>query len=72
MKKEFQKENIVVICEDDVAKALGQALKKRCAEGVNIVCIDGVQVSEGDYIDLGMPIGGEAISVSVKTLAFHQ
>jgi ethanolamine utilization protein EutA len=39
---------------------------------VNIVCIDGVQVSEGDYIDLGMPIGGEAISVSVKTLAFHQ
>ncbi|KYG27962.1 ethanolamine ammonia-lyase reactivating factor EutA [Priestia endophytica] len=72
MKKEFQKENIVVICEDDVAKALGQALKKRCAEDVNIVCIDGVQVADGDYIDLGMPIGGEAISVSVKTLAFHQ
>ncbi|WP_379968858.1 ethanolamine ammonia-lyase reactivating factor EutA [Ectobacillus sp. sgz5001026] len=59
---------LVVICERDMAKALGQALAKRCQ--LHLICIDQVDFSYGDYIDLGLSVAGEAISISIKTLAF--
>ncbi|MGI8386789.1 ethanolamine ammonia-lyase reactivating factor EutA [Robertmurraya sp. P23] len=61
---------LVVICESDIGKALGQSLKKTSHEGMQIICIDQVDFLHGDYIDLGLRIAGEAISLSVKTLAF--
>ncbi|HWO95292.1 MAG TPA: ethanolamine ammonia-lyase reactivating factor EutA, partial [Bacillus sp. (in: firmicutes)] len=61
---------IVVICEADMAKALGQALTKHCREQPYVICIDQVDFTHGDYIDLGLPVAGEAISISIKTLAF--
>ncbi|WP_280559696.1 ethanolamine ammonia-lyase reactivating factor EutA [Priestia megaterium] len=60
---------LVVLCEQDIAKALGQALAKQRKE-LEIICLDQIDFTHGDYIDLGLPIAGEAISVSVKTLAF--
>ncbi|MGG0033394.1 ethanolamine ammonia-lyase reactivating factor EutA [Priestia megaterium] len=60
---------IVVLCEQDIAKALGQALAKQRKE-LEIICLDQIDFTHGDYIDLGLPVAGEAISVSVKTLAF--
>lgn len=62
---------MVVVCEQDAAKALGQALERRCAGWPSIVCIDQVRVEHGDYIDFGEPISGRMIPVVVKTLAFH-
>ena len=59
---------LVVICERDMAKAFGQALAKRCQ--LHLICIDQVDFSYGDYIDLGLPVVGEAIFISIKTLAF--
>lgn len=61
---------VIVICENDMAKALGQALAKKNLSNQQIICIDQVDFSHGDYIDLGLPIADEAISVSIKTLAF--
>lgn len=61
---------IIVICENDMAKALGQALTKRSPSNQQIICIDQVDFTHGDYIDLGLPVADEAISVSIKTLAF--
>ncbi|HWO95185.1 MAG TPA: ethanolamine ammonia-lyase reactivating factor EutA [Bacillus sp. (in: firmicutes)] len=61
---------IVVICEADMAKALGQALTKHCRDQPHVICIDQVDFTHGDYIDLGLPVAGEAISISIKTLAF--
>ncbi|WP_066054191.1 ethanolamine ammonia-lyase reactivating factor EutA [Robertmurraya korlensis] len=61
---------LVVICESDIGKALGQSLKKTSHEGMQIICIDQVDFLHGDYIDLGFRTAGEAISLSVKTLAF--
>lgn len=61
---------LVVICESDIGKALGQSLKKTSHEGIPIICIDQVDFLHGDYIDLGLRTAGEAISLSVKTLAF--
>lgn len=61
---------IVVITEKDVAKVLGQTLQSRTKTPV--VCIDSVQLSNGDYIDIGKPIAeGMAVPVVIKTLVFN-
>lgn len=58
----------VFLClEQDMAKALGQALAVRLPPNVPILCIDRVRVSEGSYLDVGAPIG-PALPVVVKTL----
>lgn len=67
-----QSQTMVVICETDMAKALGQALALRCKGAPEIICIDQVRVEYGDYIDLGEPISGTIIPVVVKTLAFDE
>ncbi|WP_315955747.1 ethanolamine ammonia-lyase reactivating factor EutA [Paenibacillus violae] len=64
-------EAMVVICETDIAKALGQSLSRRCAQHPKVICIDQIRVEHGDYIDLGEPISGIMIPVVVKTLAFQ-
>ena len=58
----------VLIClEQDMAKALGQALAARLPPDAPILCLDRVQVGPGSYLDIGAPIGG-AFPVVVKTL----
>ncbi len=63
---------MVVVCENDMAKALGQALTIRCQGKPDIICIDQIKVEYGDYIDLGEPISEAMIPVVIKTLAFHE
>ena len=61
---------IIVITEKDVAKVLGQTLQSKTKTPV--VCIDSVQLSNGDYIDIGRPIAdGMAVPVVIKTLVFN-
>lgn len=61
---------LVVVTENDVAKALGQALQSKTKTPV--VCIDSVHLSNGDYIDIGKPVaGGMAVPVVIKTLVFN-
>ena len=60
-----------VILEKDLGKALGQALKRKKGPGQAPVCIDEIYCSDGDYIDVGKPIGrGNALQVVIKTLVF--
>ena len=60
----------VLIClEQDMAKALGQALALRLPEDTPILCIDRVKVGEGSYLDIGSPVS-HALPVVVKTLVF--
>lgn len=61
----------VVVVEQDMAKALGQAL----AALINgpLLCLDGVGVENGDYIDVGAPAaGGAVLPVVIKTLVFNR
>lgn len=70
---------LVVICESDIAKALGQSLQlqsnqlwddSKRHQRLEVICIDQVKVEHGDYIDLGEPISESIIPVVIKTLAF--
>lgn len=60
---------IVFLVENDFAKALGQTIEVIKGVNGNTVCIDGVYVQEGDYIDIGNSIG-DIVPVVVKTLIF--
>ncbi|MCH3963730.1 MAG: ethanolamine ammonia-lyase reactivating factor EutA [Clostridium sp.] len=60
---------IIVIVENDFAKALGQAIKIKCELNRKVICLDGISTENGDYIDIGRAISG-VIPVSVKTLIF--
>ena len=60
-----------VAAEQDMAKALGQALALQLSKGVECLCIDGLKLAEGDYLDVGVPVG-PAIPVVIKTLIFEK
>ena len=61
----------VVILEEDMGKALGQALRNELGLQAQVVCLDGLHIPEGSYLDIAAPVaGGTTIPVVVKTLAF--
>lgn len=62
---------LIIICENDLAKALGQVMGRQ-ANGRTIVCLDCIRIRSGDYIDIGKPVmDGVALPVVVKTLIFQ-
>lgn len=62
---------VLVAVEQDMAKALGQAMALRLEPDRQILCIDGVKLREGDYLDVAAPVG-PALPVIVKTLIFEK
>jgi ethanolamine utilization protein EutA len=62
---------IIVAMEQDMAKALGQAIALCRPDGEEILCIDRVRLRNGEYLDVGKPIG-PALPVVVKTLILEQ
>jgi ethanolamine utilization protein EutA len=55
----------------DVAKSLGSILKEELGLDRPVVAIDGIDVGDLDYIDIGAPVGTtEVIPVTVKSLMF--
>ena len=62
---------ILVAVEQDMAKALGQAIALCRAEEDGVLCIDRVRLGSGDYLDVGSPVG-PAFPVVVKTLILQQ
>ena len=61
------KRQIYLCIEQDMAKALGQALALRLGEDAEILCIDRIKVTDGSYLDVGAPVG-PAFPVVVKPL----
>jgi len=62
---------LVVVSENDMAKALGNTLRACMTRRYPLVSIDSVWVNNGDYIDIGRPAAsGNVLPVIVKTLLF--
>lgn len=62
---------VIVITEMDMGKVLGQALRTVFGVQKQIICLDSIALSQGDYIDIGRPTaGGMIVPVVVKTLVF--
>ena len=69
-------ETFIIICENDMAKALGQVMGRiaslKPVKPNSIVCLDKIRIRSGDYIDIGRPVmDGVALPVVVKTLIFN-
>ncbi len=54
--KNYHEKILVILVETDFAKALGLTLK-RLAPDLKIICLDSIHTNDGDYIDIGKPIG---------------
>ena len=63
----FGNRPVLLALREDMAKALGQQLALRLGRDARILCIDRVALKEGDYLDVGTPVG-PALPVVVKTL----
>ena len=62
---------VVVVMEHDSGKVLGQSLRAM-SPGLQVICVDQLEVNEGDYIDIGRSIaGGAVVPVVIKTLVFE-
>lgn len=63
---------VVIVVENDMGKVLGQSISKCLNHERHVICVDGIKVNSGDYVDLGKPLGmGSVLPVVVKTLVFN-
>ena len=67
----FGERPVLVAVEQDMAKALGQTIALQLPEGRACLCIDRVQLPEGSFLDVAMPVG-PCLPVVVKTLIFEK
>jgi ethanolamine utilization protein EutA len=62
----------VIISQQDIAKVLGQTLQ-RLLPSVPLVCLDGIELALGDYLDIAKPLPHQdAVPVIIKTLVFNR
>lgn len=64
-------EPILLVIENDIAKAMGQLIRRQPGMDRQVVAIDSIHVEDGEYMDMGKPLmQGMVIPVVVKTLIF--
>lgn len=62
---------LFVILDVDVAKSLGSILVEELEVSRPVVLVDGIEVGDLDYLDIGRPMGSsEVIPITVKSLVF--
>ncbi len=62
---------LIVIVEQDIARALGSILKYELGLPGALICIDSITVGDLDYIDIGKPMSVmDVFPVTVKSLLF--
>lgn len=67
---DYNKNIIVILLQSDFAKALGFVLQQ-FLPNINIICLDKIKASDGDYVDIGEPVNS-VVPVVIKTLIFKE
>ena len=67
--KGFGDRPVFVCLQSDFAKALGQCLRLLLPQDKPILCMDGLYLETGSYLDVGSPVG-PALPVVIKSLIF--
>lgn len=63
---------IVLLIDGDVGMSLGRILRNETAPGAHVIALDGVQLKQFDYVDIGRPIEvTNAVPVIIKSLLFR-
>jgi len=63
---------IVLVFNSDVGKSLGHILSHQLAIANNVISIDGIDLQEFDYIDIGEVLAPSgAVPVVIKSLVFR-
>jgi ethanolamine utilization protein EutA len=62
---------IVLLIDGDVGKSLGRILRNEVAPAAHVIALDGVQLKQFDYVDIGQVIElTNAVPVIIKSLLF--
>lgn len=62
---------LIILSEQDVGLALGQAIKRKNSD-LQLLILDNIDHSYGDYIDIGKPVAATtALPLTIKTLIFN-
>jgi ethanolamine utilization protein EutA len=62
---------LFLVVDADIAKSLGGILKEELDLPGEIIAIDGIDVGDLDYVDIGRQLGAsESLPVTVKSLVF--
>ena len=62
---------LIIVCDMDVAGLLGRHIQDLTHQGVMLVAVDGIEVSEFDFLDIGAFVPGTgALPIVVKSLLF--
>ncbi len=62
---------VVLLIDGDVGKSLGRVVCNEVAPGAHVIAIDGVQLKQFDYVDIGRVIElTNAVPVIIKSLLF--
>ena len=62
---------VVLLIDGDVGKSLGRIIRNEVAPGAHVIALDGVQLKQFDYVDIGRVIElTNAVPVIIKSLLF--
>jgi ethanolamine utilization protein EutA len=62
---------VFIVVDMDVAKSLGGILKDELHVKEDVVVVDGIDVGDLDFVDIGRPMGiSDIVPVTVKSLVF--
>jgi ethanolamine utilization protein EutA len=69
--KRRSRQPLIVLSQQDIGLALGQTIKIHAPE-IDLVILDGVDTSLGDFIDIGSTLANKkAVPLTVKSLIFN-
>jgi len=73
MKEHIDKgQPLVLVFDADIAKLVGNIIEKELLPGVGVISIDGIDLTDFDFIDIGEELpDAKAVPVVIKSLIFR-